>query len=462
MESSELSPVHTREEFLLVAGNGRLSTHAVTKSELIIGRDPACDIVIEHKTFSRRHALVRLGSPITVEDLGSTNGISIGGERITTGPHALRAGEGFQIGPYSFMWLAAAAEPSSAQRSGIDRLRVEDPTIGGIPAFVRDVATSASSVLILGESGVGKDVLAETIHKLSGRGGDMARINCAALAENLIESELFGHEKGAFTGATTSKEGLLESAQSGTVFLDEIGELPLATQAKLLRAIESREVRRIGAVRSTTIDVRFIAATNRDLPTEVAAKRFRHDLYFRLDGITLLIPPLRERTARLPMLAMRFLEQASNARGRGTMQLEPDVFAALQAYDWPGNVRELKAVIERALLLARGNQIGVRHLAFSPRVNSGLAPVDRDAGPTLGAPAPVVSAPSPVTPDEIAANSFLALLTADQRTERQQIVDALAQCAGNQTKAAKLLGLSRTTLVQRILTYRISRPRDDQ
>jgi len=290
----------------------------------------------------------------------------------------------------------------------------------------------------------------------------MARINCAALAENLIESELFGHEKGAFTGATTSKEGLLESAQSGTVFLDEIGELPLATQAKLLRAIESREVRRIGAVRSTTIDVRFIAATNRDLPTEVAAKRFRHDLYFRLDGITLLIPPLRERTARLPMLAMRFLEQASNARGRGTMQLEPDVFAALQAYDWPGNVRELKAVIERALLLARGNQIGVRHLAFSPRVNSGLAPVDRDAGPTLGAPAPVVSAPSPVTPDDIAANSFLALLTAEQRTERQQIVDALAQCAGNQTKAAKLLGLSRTTLVQRILTYRISRPRDDQ
>src|SRR6185503_6187457 len=157
-----------------------------------------------------------------------------------------------------------ATQTSSSRLSGSDRLRVEDPTLEGVPGFVREVARSSTSVLILGETGVGKDVLAETLHRLSGRTGEVARVNCAALAEPLIESELFGHEKGAFTGAATAKVGLLESAQGGTVFLDEIGEMPLAIQAKLLRAIESREVLRLGSIRPISIDVRFLAATNRD------------------------------------------------------------------------------------------------------------------------------------------------------------------------------------------------------
>ncbi len=338
------------------------------------------------------------------------------------------------------------SEASSSNRSGRDRLRVDDPTPSGVPAFVRDVARSATSVLVQGESGVGKDVLAETLHALSDRQGELARINCAALSETLIESELFGYEKGAFTGATTSKVGLLESVQGGTVFLDEIGELPLSTQAKLLRAIESREVLRIGSIRPIKIDVRFIAATNRDLPTEVNEKRFRQDLYFRLDGITLMIPPLRERRDRIPALAVRFFEAALEKSAKRST-LAPEVFAALQAYDWPGNVRELKAVIERALLLARGNELGVRHLAFSPRVE-GSSPV-----------AAVANAAPAVVTKRVPDDPALAHLTPAEREQRRELLEALEKFSGNQTRAAKALGISRTTLVNRLNLFRIARPR---
>ncbi len=413
-------------DFLLVAGKGAFSTHALDRPALTIGRDRGCDIVIDDPSLSRRHATLRLGPPTTIQDLGSTNGVRVGGQLVKGGePIALAPGEGFQIG--SFACLIAAGDQggaTSSRRSGTERLRVEDPTIEGVPGFVRDVARTATSVLVLGETGAGKDVLAESLHVLSGRSGELARVNCAALAEPLIESELFGHEKGAFTGAAGTKVGLLESAQGGTVFLDEIGELPLATQAKLLRAIESREVLRIGSIRPIKIDVRFIAATNRDLPAEVAAKRFRQDLFFRLDGITLTLPPLRERAHRIRGLASGFLAQTGSGRS-----LSLDALEALEAHDWPGNVRELKAVIERAVLLSRGGVIGARHLAFSPRV----------------APA------APV------ADAFA--LTAEQRTERERILAALEQAAGNQTRAAKELGVSRSWLTNRLRLYRIDRPR---
>jgi two-component system response regulator AtoC len=427
-----------RGDFILVAGHGQLITRVLDKDELVIGRDPKCDIVVDHSALSRRHAILRLGPPVTLQDLGSTNGVRISRKTTRGGePIALEPGETFHIGGFSFNLVGREhSDPSPTNRSGRDRLRVEDPTQTGVPGFVRDVAASSTSVLVLGESGVGKDVLAETLHVLSGRAGELARVNCAALAEPLIESELFGHEKGAFTGATGSKVGLLESAQGGTVFLDEIGELPLGLQAKLLRAIESREILRIGSIRPVKIDVRFIAATNRDLPSEVAAKRFRHDLYFRLDGITLVIPPLRERRERIASLAIRFLEAASQ---RKHTKLAPDVFSALHDHDWPGNVRELKAVIERGLLLARGGELKARHLAFSPRV---------DAAP------PAASPPAPTDDDPA-----LAKLTIEERTQRTELIEALAATSGNQTRAAKLLGISRTTMVSRIKLFRLSRPR---
>jgi transcriptional regulator with PAS, ATPase and Fis domain len=425
-------------DYLLVAGKGYFATHPLA-AELRIGRDRACDVVIDDPVLSRQHAVLRVGPPLTIQDLGSTNGVRVSGREVVRGggPIELAVGDGFHIGPFAFLIAAGDRDTATtSRRSGVERLRVEDPTIDGVPGFVRDVARTPTSVLLLGETGAGKDVLAETLHVLSGRQGELARVNCAALAEPLIESELFGHEKGAFTGAAGTKVGLLESAQGGTVFLDEIGELPLATQAKLLRAIESREVLRIGSIRPIKIDVRFIAATNRDLPTEVAAKRFRHDLYFRLDGITLTIPPLRERRHRIAGLAAGFLARACAQAGRPSRPLALEALEALERHDWPGNVRELKAVIERALLLARGSSLGARHLAFSPRATSGEPRDDRDGSST-----------------------FLATLTPEQRAERAQYIAALERSVGNQTRAAKLLGVSRSTMINRLKLYRIVRPR---
>jgi len=424
---------------VLVAGKGCFLTHPLSKPEIRIGRERSCEIVIDDAIFSRHHALLRVGKVLTIEDLGSTNGVVLHGKRLArNAPAPLAIGDAFHVGPYAFLIAAGDDTTASSSRlSGSDRLRVEDPTMEGVPSFVREVARSSTSVLILGETGVGKDVLAETLHKLSGRKGEIARVNCAALAEPLIESELFGHEKGAFTGAATTKVGLLESAQGGTIFLDEIGELPLSTQAKLLRAIESREVLRLGSIRPISIDVRFLAATNRDLPAEVAAKRFRHDLYFRLDGITLSIPPLRERGHRIAGLAARFLETACVSARRPLRPLAIETLEVLEGHDWPGNVRELKAVIDRALLLSRDGAIGVRHLAFSPRV----AEDDREE------------------PTDEADDPFLATLSPAQLAERAQYVDALDRSAGNQTRAAKLLGVSRSTMTNRLRLYRITRPR---
>jgi two-component system response regulator AtoC len=436
-----------RASFVLIAGHGRLITHVIDKPELVIGRDPGCDLAIEHASLSRRHAVLRLGLPVTIQDLGSTNGTRVARRTSRGGPPiVLEHGETFHIGGFAFNVVAADSSTSSTtSRSGRDRLRVEDPTEAGAHGFVREVAVSSTSVLIQGESGVGKDVLAETLHVWSGRTGDLARVNCAALAEPLIESELFGHEKGAFTGASSTKVGLLESAQGGTVFLDEIGELPPGIQAKLLRAIESREILRIGSIRPTQIDVRFIAATNRDLPLEVAAKRFRHDLYFRLDGITLVIPPLRERRDQIALLATRFLAAAAKRAGRADARLAPDAIAHLAAHDWPGNVRELKAVIERGLLLSRHGEVGARHLAFSPRVD----------GLNGGAAPPVAANAAPSGGD----GPLLVRLTVEERIQREQLIQALETAAGNQSRAAKALGISRATVVHRIRLFQLARPR---
>ncbi|MEZ4363510.1 MAG: sigma 54-interacting transcriptional regulator [Kofleriaceae bacterium] len=452
-------------DLLLVAGPGQLLTFPLDQPTIIIGRDPQCDIVVNHRTLSRRHARLSLGPPITIEDLGSTNGLRVSGESYRGGaPVTLRPGESFHIGPFSFVFVQRARETdTTSRRSGGERLRVTNPVVDGVPTFVREVAASDISVLILGASGVGKEVLADTIHKLSKRAGELARINCAALAEPLLESELFGHERGAFTGALATKIGLLESAQGGTVFLDEIGELPLGIQAKLLRAVESREILRLGSTRPVKIDVRFVAATNRDLPTEVAEKRFRHDLYFRLDGITLIIPPLRERRDRIGVLAVELFAQAC-ARANRKAHLTPDALEALGAYDWPGNVRELRAVLERSLLLTRGDEVRRRHLAFTPSVEPAATPASAAPAPAPGVAAPpsgahivaaAMDAPRDGDPDDAA----LVGLTAEQRRDREQVIAALEACAGNQTRAAKQLGVSRTTLVNRIQIYRIPRPR---
>ena len=427
-----------RPTLLLVAGAGTFSTHALDGRDVVIGRSPDCEVCVGHPKLSRRHARLRLGPPASIQDLDSRNGTRVGGQTHRGGdPVALRANDSFHIGPFSFV-LVAGAEHDQRSLSAREGLRVLDPTPTGVSSVVRDLAATSTSVLVLGETGVGKEVLAETLHELSGRGGTLVRINCAALSETLLESELFGHEKGAFTGAGGQRVGLLEAADKGTVFLDEVGELPASIQAKLLRAIERREVLRIGSTRPISIDVRFIAATNRDLPAEVAAGTFRRDLFFRLDGVTLTVPPLRERKELIAPLALRFLEAARN-RTKSGARLAGEVISALEAYSWPGNVRELRAVIDRALLLARSGDIDVRHLAFTQ---------------PMAAPPASAAAPTPIDDDPAVVG-----LSAGERAERARIIAALEECAGNQTRAAKVLGLARTTLANKLAAYRIPRPR---
>jgi transcriptional regulator with GAF, ATPase, and Fis domain len=444
-------------DLLLVAGSGQLITHRLIKPEIVIGRAPDCDLVIDHQALSRRHAILRV-RPLAIQDLGSTNGTRLASAVLHGGePVALEIGDSFHIGPFSFMVIASRVETAS-ESSGVDRLLVEDPTPSGVSALVREIAESPASVLIQGETGVGKDVLASTIHGLSGRTGPLCRINCAALSETLLESELFGHDKGAFTGAVAARAGLLEAAAGGSVFLDEIGELPLAIQAKLLRAVEAREIVRLGSTRPIQIDVRFIAATNRELPVEVSEGRFRHDLYFRLDGVSLRIPALRERAGAIAPLTLGFLDEAGRRAGR-PLRATPALISALEAHHWPGNVRELKAVIERAVLLASGGELAVHHLAFSPRPSDARpAPAARPASPTPTPPPASVPKPSATTGGDTEGVD-LSFLSIEQREDRDRLIAALEQCVGNQTRTAKLLGISRTTLVNKLGLYRIPRPR---
>ena len=245
-----------------------------------------------------------------------------------------------------------------------DGVVVLDPNMRGLYDQVARAAASSINVLVLGETGVGKEVLARAVHKLSARkAGPFVALNCAALTESLLQSELFGHEKGAFTGALQARPGLLETAAGGTVFLDEIGELPLSIQTKLLRAIEDRKVLRVGARAEREIDVRFVAATNRDIEAEAEAGTFREDLFYRLNGISFTIPPLRDRRPEIAALSRMFLARYNAELGRhAALSLSEEAIQLLESYPWPGNVRELRNAIERGAVLCSGDVLRPEHL----------------------------------------------------------------------------------------------------
>jgi two-component system, NtrC family, response regulator AtoC len=318
-------------------------------------------------------------------------------------------------------------------------------------------------------------VLAEQVHRRSPRAAKpFLRLNCAALSESLLESELFGHERGAFTGAHQLKSGLLETAQGGTVFLDEIGELPMTVQVKLLRVLEERQVWRVGGVKPRPIDVRFVAATNRDLETAVTEHKFRQDLYFRLAGVTLHIPPLRERTEEIEPLAREFARQLS--RQKRPPALSPEVIALMLGYSWPGNIRELRNAIERAVLLAGDGAVMPEHFAVEKMTATISTPISDAPLPRATATranAPDSKPPSvqhdtlPPTSDQ--GGAAAAALSLGERlrrqvqeVERQHIIDALTRCGGNQTRAARELGISRRTLISRLEAYNIPRPLKDR
>jgi DNA-binding NtrC family response regulator len=290
--------------------------------------------------------------------------------------------------------------------------------------------------------------------------GPLVKLNCAALPEHLLEGELFGYERGAFTGATQAKAGLVESADGGTLFLDEVGELPLATQAKLLRVVESREVLRLGSLRPKAVDVRFLAATHRDLEEMASRGAFREDLYYRLNGVSIWVPPLRERVEEIPRLANELLARFCRDSKRPTLPITDAAIGVLKAYPWPGNVRELRNVIERAVVFCRTIAIAPEHLGLGemrPSRPPMSAAMPASGSMPVSAPIPTPPPPSVLPGGTLAFGSTLP--DEMERLERERILGALAQCGGNQTAAAEMLGISRRTLLRRLDEYNVPRPR---
>jgi transcriptional regulator with GAF, ATPase, and Fis domain len=331
-------------------------------------------------------------------------------------------------------------------------------------AFVHRVAPADATVLLGGESGSGKEMVARAIHRASRRAkGPCVAVNCAALTESLIESELFGHEKGAFTGATEKKAGRFEMADHGTLFLDEVGELPLGLQTKFLRVLEERRFERVGGQKPIEVDVRVVAATNRDLADMVKRGTFREDLYYRLSVIHIDVPPLRERLDDVPLLAELFLGRFRSQGARRISGFAPDAIAAMTHYGWPGNVRELRNAVERAIVLGDREQIVAQDLP--PQVlAAAAAPRTRSASPTppLGSnsvaaplivPAIESPQPTPAATPLVAARPALARSLRD--LEKQGIVAALAATGGNKAQAAAILEIDRSTLYKKLKDYDI-------
>jgi DNA-binding NtrC family response regulator len=562
--------------FLLVLRGGRFEAHPLPASgDVVIGRSERCDVRVEDPSISRTHAVVHVGPPLAIEDLGSVNGTRVRDTPLETGkpvpiaynevialgsvmiiiqqrstpirPQRIWShdyfegrlaeecarGERFRpsfavlrldcdepvppstirdafaeslrtvdvaasYGPREYEVLLSDAgvgdaepvtirlttflaergvrartgiayyprdgrDPDSliARAAAVARGEVEDgagefivhdPAMQHLYRLAERVAAGDISVLIIGETGVGKEVLADWIHRTSRRSQKpFLRLNCAALTESLLESELFGHEKGAFTGAMASKQGLLETADGGTVFLDEIGELSPSAQVKLLRVLEERMVMRVGGLKPRTVDVRFVCATNRDLEEEVAREAFREDLFYRVAGVTLAIPPLRHRTTEIVPLAQAFLEQSCKRLGRSDVPaLTPEAKQLLVRYSWPGNIRELRNVMERASLLSIDGEVRPEHLpvekitgTYTTRAKRPTQPPRGERGlDTMPPPADGGDAGPPLEPGE-----------------RERVLRALNDCGGNQTEAAKVLGMSRRTLAKRLEAFGIPRPR---
>ena len=550
---------------LCVIGRGTFATHPLPEAgSVTIGRSSNCDVEVEDRSISRRHAILSIGETLTIEDLGSANGTSVRGQRVAFGqPTAIAVGELVVLGsvnislqrrappaPARKLWtheafqalleqacarqarsdvafallrihadhrvasslveeaLAGVLRESdvvariglheyevllpdtpSAHVDGVARridrqllergltcqlviaccprdgttafqlnakaqplapaakakptptgtdIVVTDARMQGLHRLVEQVAGSNICVLLLGETGVGKEVFSRAVHRASARAaGPFVELNCAALTESLLESELFGHEKGAFTNAVSAKPGLLEMAHGGTLLLDEIGDMPLSTQVKLLRVIEDSQLRRVGGLKPRHIDVRFVAATNSDIATQVEQGGFRRDLFFRLNGVTILIPPLRERLAELEPLAHAFIARARSASAAPRPAISPEALELMRRYAWPGNVRELKHVVERALLLCGPGPILAEHLALSS---------------TSTPRAAVVGTPGDAM--------FPAHPAKGSQEEQRWIMQTLERAGGNQTVAARMLGISRRTLVNRLNDYEhVHRPR---
>jgi DNA-binding NtrC family response regulator len=326
-----------------------------------------------------------------------------------------------------------------AERRGAPRIIGEDGKLRQVSQQLHRAAATDATVLLEGESGTGKELFARALHALSPRAdGPFVAINCAAIPESLLESELFGYEKGAFTGAAQRKPGRFELAHRGTLFLDEIGDLPLALQAKILRALEEKQFERVGGTQSLHVDARVVAATNRNLKQRVSERQFREDLYFRLSVFPIQIPPLRERGDDVLILARHFVDKFCRDLNKKLLMLSPTALDDLKAYSWPGNVRELQNCIERAVILADGDGIHQRHLNLSFR-NAPIGQVSTDPWDQI----------------DLSGTMTDAIRRVSGEVERRKIETALQESGGNKAQAAHALQLGFKALMQKIKAYGI-------
>jgi DNA-binding NtrC family response regulator len=429
------------------------------QKEVKIGRGHEADLQLPDPSVSRLHAKVfRVGRQYFIADLRSRNGTHADGKRITQ--LALEDGNMFQVGPFRIHFhrpvsgLHAGEEPTAppgmASSIGVSpeadpvrgRKRTEATTdigktafglIGGSPhvrklvSTIRRVAASDVPVLIEGETGSGKELVARGIHDASARRErPFIVVNCGAISPELIESELFGHEKGAFTGATAQRKGAFELANGGTIFLDEIGELPITLQPKLLRSLEQKEVKRVGGNDLLLADVRILAATNRNLREEIARKAFREDLYFRIGAITVSIPPLRDRREDVAPIARHFLSGMGTSVSAPLPILSPSALDVMISHDWPGNVRELRNAVQRAVVMTEGGELTGEDFSFLHQTATQGAEPENPSG-----------------------------LSRWEQAERTNILGELARQMGNKTKAARELGIAKSTLFEKLKKYGI-------
>jgi DNA-binding NtrC family response regulator len=329
--------------------------------------------------------------------------------------------------------------------------------ITNIFAIIEKVADTPSTVLITGESGTGKELVAKALHEHSGRkGGPFIKINCAAIPKTLMESELFGYEKGAFTGATSSKPGRFELADGGTLFLDEIGEIPVEMQVKLLRAIQESEFERVGGLKTIKVDVRLVTATNRDLEQETQRGNFREDLYYRLNVVPLQIPPLRKRTGDIPLLVTHIIKKFNERLRKSISGVSDDALAALEAHTWPGNIRELENVLERTILFSKSDRIERTDLQLAGAQDTGHAAAHAPPAAITTGSMPAIAVPAGDDDDDepgggehlgSPSGSLKDIVRAEtSRVERELILKALDETGGNVTQAARLLKISRKSL----------------
>jgi DNA-binding NtrC family response regulator len=408
---------------------GKKRSFPLGTTPISIGTSPDCEVPLDDAYVSGTHALLWVdGGETLVKDAGSRNGTLVNGTKVREA--TLRPGDVLKIGSSEFN-LRVADDASSPMKRDVPSnapahgLVGDSPAMEKLRALLQRVASAPAPVLIMGSTGTGKEVVARAVHSASPRAAKpFVALNCGALSRSLIESELFGHEQGAFTGATRRKLGAFELAKGGTLFLDEIGELPLELQPQLLRVLENGEIRRVGGSESLSVDVRVVAATNRDLEAEVREGRFREDLFHRLHVLGLTLPSLTARSEDVPVLARHFIREFAPAGE--VPALDDTALAKLRAHNWPGNVRELRNVIQRAVLMRAGDELSQDDITFTlTSFEEKVATASARAGRTLA------------------------------ELEREAIESELRRAGGNRTRAAEALGISRSTIHRKMEEYGI-------